>query len=57
VQGKPMRSKLKAPPVFKRLKLTYDILLSRFAVNFNLRRYNKALRNQYVALDAVELVR
>ena len=52
-----MRSKLKAPPVFKRLKLTYDILLSRFAVNFNLRRYNKALRNQYVALDAVELVR
>ena len=31
---------LKAP-AFQRLKLKYDILLSNFALNFNLRRYNK----------------
>ena len=34
-----MKTKSKAPGT-KRLKLKYDILLSRFAFNFNLRRYN-----------------
>jgi len=34
-----MKSKLK-PPGTKRLKLKYDNVISSFAFNFNLRRYN-----------------
>jgi len=40
VQVEPMKPMLKAPGT-KRLKLKYDILLSSFAFNFNLRRYTK----------------
>jgi hypothetical protein len=40
VQVDPIKPKLKAPGT-KRLKLTYDQLLSSFAFKFNLRRYNK----------------
>jgi hypothetical protein len=39
VQVEPMKFKLKAPGT-KRLKLRYDHLLSMFAFNSNLRRYN-----------------
>ena len=38
MQVDPIKSKLK-PPETKRLKLTFDILLSNFALKFNLRRY------------------
>jgi hypothetical protein len=38
VQLDPMQPTLKAP-ISKRLKLTYDDLLSNFAFKFNLRRY------------------
>jgi len=37
-----MKPVLKAPGT-KRLKLTYDQLLSNYAFNFNLRHYNKVL--------------
>jgi len=40
VQVDPMKSTLKEHG-FKRLKLKCDTLLSSFALNFNLRRYNK----------------
>ena len=42
VQGEPMKSKLKGPGT-KRLKLKYNVLLSSFAINFNLRRYPTAV--------------
>jgi len=45
VQAEPMKSKLKAPGT-ERLKLKHDNLLSRFAFNFNLRRYNTAARRR-----------
>jgi hypothetical protein len=35
-----MKSKFKAPGI-KRLKLTYENMLSRFALNVNLRRYTE----------------
>jgi hypothetical protein len=38
VQVDPIKPVLKAPGT-KRLKLKYDVLLSSFAFNFNLRRY------------------
>jgi len=41
VQVEPIKPTLKAPGI-KRFKLKYDGLLSIFAFNFNLRRYNKA---------------
>jgi len=43
VQVKPMKPMLKAPGT-KRLKLKYIKLLSRFAFNFNLRRYTMRRR-------------
>jgi len=46
VQVEPIKPTLK-PPVTKRLKLTYDELLSRFAFKFNLCRYNLAQRDMY----------
>ena len=46
VQVQPMKSKLKAPGT-KLLKLKYDNLLSNFAFNFNLRRYNKNADGEY----------
>ena len=42
VQVEPMKSMVKAPGT-KRLKLKYDKLLSKFAFNFNLRRYNTTM--------------
>jgi len=41
VQVDPIKPMLKAPGT-KRLKLRYDVPLSNFAFNFNLRRYTKA---------------
>ena len=48
VQVEPLKPKLN-PPGIKRSKLKYDNPLSRFALNFNLRRYNWVYR----AADAV----
>jgi len=42
VQVDPIKPTLKAPGT-KRLKLKYDELLSNFAFDFNLRRYNEAI--------------
>jgi hypothetical protein len=44
VQVDPIKPTLK-PPGTKRLKLEYGKLLSRFALNFNLRRYSVAWRD------------
>ena len=41
MQVDPVKPALKAPGT-QRLKLNYDYLLTSFAFNFNLRRYNKA---------------
>jgi hypothetical protein len=41
VQVHPVKPTLKAPGT-KRLKLKYNILLSSFAFNFNLRQYSRA---------------
>jgi hypothetical protein len=41
VQANPIKPKLKAPGS-KRLKLKYGALFSRFAFNFDLRRYTSA---------------
>ena len=43
MQVQPMKSKSKAPGT-KLFKLEYDNLLSIFAFNFNLRRFNKAVQ-------------
>jgi hypothetical protein len=55
-----MNPTLKAP-VSKHLKLEYDTLLSIFAFNFKLRRYNKGvdkrLSKQVVELKTIEMVR
>jgi len=48
VQVDPITPTLKAP-VIERLKLEYDELLSSFAFNFKLRRYNLALRDAATA--------
>ena len=41
MQVDPIKPTLK-PPGTKRFKLNYDVLLSNFAFNFNLRRYPEA---------------
>jgi len=46
VQVEPMKPKLQAAPGTERLKLKYDILLSSFAVNFNLRHYSLAWQHR-----------
>ena len=52
VQIEPMKYKLKAPGT-NRLKLKYAVLLSSFALNFNLRRYNKAPNNWFGRVTGV----
>jgi len=54
VQVEPMKPMLKAPG--KRLKLTYDKLLSSFAFKFNLRRYNPAADRPLLDLDIALLL-
>jgi hypothetical protein len=46
VQVDPIKPKLK-PPGTKRLKLSWDILLSTSAFNFNLRRFTMGNPNLY----------
>jgi len=46
VQVARIKPTLKAPET-KRLKLTYDTLLSNFAFNFKLRRYNEGKALHY----------
>jgi hypothetical protein len=51
VQVDPIKPTLKAPGT-KRLKLKHDKLLSSFAVNFNLRRYDPAFLSMMLASGA-----
>ena len=48
----PIKPTLKVPGT-KRLKLKHDKLLSTFAFNFNLRRYNTAEEAAWLASDEV----
>jgi len=52
VQVDPIKPTLKAPGI-KRLKLEYDVLLSNFALKFNLRRFNQG-DGTYTASYAVD---
>jgi len=55
VQVEPMKPMLKGSGN-KRLKLNYEQLLSNFAFNFNLRRYNAGTQIRAAAAGAVEAV-
>jgi len=50
VQVDPTKPKLKAPGP-KRVKLQCDVLLSNFAFNVDLRRYNVGTNNQELLAD------
>jgi hypothetical protein len=61
VQVDPIKPTLKAPGI-KGLRLEYDILLSSFAFNFNLRRYtmppfSRSLADEGAAIKAFKLVK
>jgi hypothetical protein len=55
VQIAPIKPTLKAPG-YERLKLEHDNLLSRFAFNFNLRRYTTVYGALLAVLIAVAIV-
>ena len=53
VQVDPMKPKLKAPGT-KRLKRTFDVLVSKFAFKFNLRRYNVVTGGERIDMDLLK---
>jgi hypothetical protein len=55
MQVKPIISKLK-PPGTKRLRLKYEVLLSGFAFNFNLRRYSEEQCGELRMRGAVQVM-